>query len=194
MLTQGQASPKENCHGTPTVLGATAVAVLAIVMTTVATASADPAQQRRLVGVTGQGTGIVNVRPTAAHPDLSSEITVNVHDATPNTTFYVQRGADLGRGLGNDGICQRANGLWPWEQPNSVGFPAAPAFVTLPRPSVGPLDTLTTDGVGAGSMHIAFAYPAIADGTVFDVEFRLTDSLTAPTNDLRSGCFSVTAK
>jgi hypothetical protein len=81
----------------PTVLGATAVAVLALVMTSVATASADPAQQRRLVAVTGQGAGIVNVSPTAAHPGLSSEITVNVHDATPNTTFYVQRGAEVGR-------------------------------------------------------------------------------------------------
>jgi hypothetical protein len=175
------------------VLAAT-VAAIALLTATVAIASADPSAERRLVAVRGTGEGIVNVRPTSAHPGLSSEITVNVHGAAPNTTFYLQRAAEVGRPLGTDGICQRAAGLWPWEQPNSAGFGAAPAFVSLPLPLAGPLDTLTTDADGSGSAHLDFAYPAIADGTTFDVTFRLTDRLSNPTNDLRSGCFSVTAK
>lgn len=178
----------------PVVLTLILVAALALLIPTAAIASPDSVHERSLVAVLGQGSGIVNVRPTAAHVGLSSEITVNVHDALPNTTFYVQRAGEVGRPLGNDGVCQRASGLWPWEQPNSTGFPAAPAFVNLPRPLTGPLMTLTTDVDGAGSAHISFLYPAIADGTVFDVEFRLLDNLTAPTTDLRTGCFSVTAK
>jgi hypothetical protein len=183
-----------NAMNRPVVLTMIAVAALVLLVPTAALARADAAHDRQLVAVVGQGSGIVNVRPTAAHPGLSSEITVSVHDAQPNTTFYVQRAGEVGRPLGSDGICQRASGLWPWEQPNSAGFPAAPAFVSLPRPLTGPLMTLTADADGAGTAHISFEYPAIADGTVFDVEFRLLDNLTAPTTDLRTGCFSVTAK
>ena len=114
--------------------------------------------------------------------------------AGARTTLYIQRAPEVGRPLGSDGICQRANGLWPWEQPNSAGFPPAPAFVTFPRPLAGDFKTLTTDSDGAGSAHFAFDLPTLADGTVFDVEFRLVDSVTAPTTDLRTGCFTVTVK
>ena len=132
-----------------TVLVATAAA-LVLVAVSVASASADPAQQRRLNAVTGAGSGMVSVRPTSAHPGLSSEITVNVHGAAANTTFYLQRSADVGRPLAADGICQRAAGLWPWELPNSAGFGPAPIFVSFPLPLAGPLDTLTTDADGSG--------------------------------------------
>jgi hypothetical protein len=148
----------------------------------------------RLVAVSGQGTGIVNFTATAAADGFSAEITVNVHGTAPNTTFYLQRAPEVGRPLGHDGICQRAGALWPWEQPNSPDFPPAPAFVTFPRPLAGDLTTLTTDGDGAGDTHLAFDLPAIADGTQFDVEFRLVDSLTLPTTDLRSACFTVSVR
>jgi hypothetical protein len=147
-----------------------------------------------LTAVVGQGAGIVNLTPTAATAGFSAQITVNVHATAPNTTFFVQRAPEVGRPLGDDSICQRANGLWPWEQPNSAGFPPAPAFVTFPRPLAGDLTTLTTDADGDGAAHFAFDLPAIPDGTVFDVEFRLIDSLTAPATDLRTGCFTVTVK
>jgi hypothetical protein len=147
-----------------------------------------------LTAVIGQGAGIVNVTPTAASFGFSAQITVNVHGTAPNATFFVQRAPEVGRPLGDDGICQRANGLWPWEQPNSAGFPPAPAFVTFPRPLAGDLATLITGADGDGDAHIAFDLPALADGTVFDVEFRLVDSLTAPVTDLRTGCFTVTVK
>lgn len=149
---------------------------------------------QRLSPVTGQGTGTVNVTLTAGAVGFSAQITVNVHATTPNAAFYIQRAPEVGRPLGHDGICQRANGLWPWEQPNSAGFPAAPAFVTFPRPNAGDLKILTTDADGDGSAHFAFNLPLLADGTVFDVEFRLVDSLAAPTTELRTGCFTVTVR
>jgi len=161
--------------------------------------AAGPAQAsgthgHSLSAVIGQGAGIVNVTTTAGQVGDSMEITVNVHGTTPNATLYIQRAPEVGRPLGSDGICQRANGLWPWEQPNSAGFPAAPSWVTFPRPLAGDLKTLATDSDGAGSAHFAFNLPTLADGTVFDVEFRLVDSLTAPSTDLRTGCFTVTVK
>ena len=144
--------------------------------------------------VIGHGAGVVNVTTTSSQIGFSAEITVNVHGTTPNTTLYIQRAPEVGRPLGNDGVCQRANGLWPWEQPNSAGFPPAPTWVTFPRPLAGDFKTLTTDSDGAGSAHFAFDLPTLADGTRFDVEFRLVDSLSAPTTDLRTGCFTVTVK
>jgi hypothetical protein len=147
-----------------------------------------------LSAVLGQGLGTVNVTSIPGAVGLSVEVTINVHKSAPNDTFYVQRAPEIGRPLGSDGICQRANGLWPWEQPNSEGYAPAPAFVTVPRPLAGPLNTLTTDADGSGSTHFAYVFPTVADGTVFDTVFRLTDSLTAPTNDLRTECFTITTK
>ena len=143
---------------------------------------------QELTAVSGAGSGIVNVTPTAAVDGIfSAQITVNVHGAPPNTTFYVQRAPEVGRANGADGICQRAAGLPPWGPP-------APNFVTFPRPAAGPLVTLQTSPGGAGAVHLDFAAVTIADGTQFDVMFRLVDSLTSPTNELRTGCFTVTVK
>jgi hypothetical protein len=141
-----------------------------------------------LTAVLGTGTGIVNVTPTAAvDGSFSAQINVNVHGAPPNTTFYVQRAAEIGRANSADGICQRATGQTPWGSPT-------PNFATFPLPAAGPLITLETSNGGAGAVHIDFAAPTIADGTQFDVMFRLVDSLTNPTNELRTGCFTVTVK
>src|SRR5215472_10896567 len=138
----------------------------------------------QLTAVTGVGSGIVNVTPTAAvDGSFSAQINVNVHDAPPNTTFYVQRAPEIGRPNSADGICQRAAGLPPWGPPT-------PNFVTFPLPGAGPLVTLQTSEGGSGAVHIDFAVPTIPDGTQFDVMFRLVDSLTSPTNELRTGCFT----
>jgi hypothetical protein len=142
----------------------------------------------QLTAVIGSGSGIVNVSSTAAvDGSFSAQINVNVHDAQPNTTFYVQRAPEIGRVNGADGICQRAAGLPPWGAP-------APNFVTFPLPAAGPLVTLQTSEGGSGAVHIDFVAPTIPDGTQFDVMFRLVDSLTSPTNELRTGCFTVTVK
>jgi hypothetical protein len=170
------------------------VTALAAGLIAAGTVEASGTGGRSLSAVTGQGAGVVSVAATADAVGFSAEIAVNVHATTPYATFYIQRAPEVGRPLGSDGICQRADGLWPWEQPNSVGFPPAPAFVTFPRPLAGDLKTLTTDADGAGAAHFAFDLPTLADGTEFDVEFRLIDSLTAPTTDLRTGCFTVTVR
>jgi hypothetical protein len=150
--------------------------------------SASPTHGEELMAVTGTGSGIVNVTATAAVPGtFSAQINVNVHGAPPNTTFYVQRAPEVGRANGADGICQRAAGLAPWGPP-------APNFVTFPAPAAGPLVTLQTSSGGAGAVHIDFSAPTISDGTQFDVMFRLVDSLTSPTTELRTGCFTVTVK
>jgi hypothetical protein len=143
---------------------------------------------QQLTAVIGAGSGIVNVSSTAdVDGSFSAQINVNVHDAPANTTFYVQRAPEIGRANGADGTCQRAAGLPPWGPP-------APNFVTFPLPGAGPLVTLQTSEAGSGSVHIDFAAPTISDGTQFDVMFRLVDSLTSPTNELRTGCFTVTVK
>jgi hypothetical protein len=41
---------------------------------------------------------------------------------------------------------------------------------------------------------VDFAAPTITDGTQFDVMFRLVDDLASPSNELRTGCFTVTVK
>ena len=142
----------------------------------------------QLTAVIGVGSGIVNVTSTAAvDGSFSAQINVNVHHAPPNTTFYVQRAPEIGRANSADGICQRAAGLPPWGAP-------APNFVTFPLPAAGPLVTLQTSAGRSGAVHIDFVAPTISDGTQFDVMFRLVDSLTSPTNELRTGCFTVTVK
>ncbi len=142
----------------------------------------------QLTAVIGTGAGTVNVTPTAAvEGSFSAQIEVNVHGAPPATTFYVQRAPEIGRADSADGICQRAADAPPWGPPT-------PNFVTFPLPAAGPLVTLTTSPGGSGAVHLDFDAPTIADGTQFDVMFRLVDSLTVPANDLRTGCFTVTVK
>jgi len=158
------------------------------VVSTGSSLSASSTHGEQLSAVIGAGSGIVNVTPTAAvDGSFSAQINVNVHDAPPNTTFYVQRAPEIGRANGADGICQRAAGLPPWGAP-------APNFVTFPLPAAGPLVTLQTSEGGAGAVHIDSSAPTILDGTQFDVMFRLVDSLTSPTTELRTGCFTVTVK
>lgn len=143
---------------------------------------------QRLTAVLGEGSGIVNVTPTAAADgSFSAQINISVHGAPPNTTFYVQRAPEIGRPNSADGICQRAAGEPPWGPP-------APNFLTFPLPAAGPLVTLQTSQGGAGAVHIDFVAPTILDGTEFDVMFRLVDHLMTPTNDLRTQCFTVTVK
>lgn len=143
---------------------------------------------QELTAVVGVGSGIVNVSTTAAADgSFSAQITVNVHGAPPNTTFFVQRSPEIGRPNSADGICQRAAGEAPWGPP-------APDFLTFPLPATDPLVTLQTSAGGSGTVHIPFAAPTILDGTAFDVMFRLVDDLTSPANDLRTGCFTVSVK
>ncbi len=150
--------------------------------------SSKETHSQDLVAVQGAGSGAVNVTSMEGADGLTAQIDVNVDGAPPNTTFFVQRAPELGRDLGSDGICQRAQQIDPWVNP------PAPAFLTVPLPGPGPLVTLQTSPGGSGTVHIDFAAPGIADGTRFDIMFRLVDDLDNPTIELRSACFTVTAK
>jgi hypothetical protein len=74
-----------------------------------------------------------------------------------------------------DGICQRAAGLDSWS--------AGPAFLLFPV-------TLTTDASGAGSAHVVNQNDVFADGSAFDVMFRVSNGTT----DLRTECVTVVVK
>lgn len=138
-----------------------------------------------------QGTGIggLSVTPKAiAQGTFDADIKVHIQNARPNTAYTVQRAPELGRSLAADGVCQRALGLAPWGPSDAP----APAFVTFMN-GTAPY-TVTTDGAGSGSLEFEFAAPTIPAGTLFDVMFRLVDNVEAPTLEIRSNCFTVTAK
>jgi len=137
--------------------------------------------------VLGSGWGVVNVSPTSSAQGFSAQIQVSVGGVQPNTRLYVQRAPEIGRPLSDDGRCQRAAGLSPWGPPT-------PNFVTFPGPDPGSLANLVTSAGGSGTVHMDFGAPGIADGTRFDVMFRLVDDLNVPTIDLRSACFTVDVK
>jgi hypothetical protein len=143
----------------------------------------------------GHGGGLADVQPVATGAGFAADITVVLVDVAASSVYTIARAPEIGRPLNTDGICQRANGQYPWEQPNSAGFPAAPAFPTfvLPATATQPATnvTITTDNSGFGYTQFHFDAPSIPHGTVFDVEFRALDASGAST--ILSDCFQVTA-
>lgn len=134
-------------------------------------AGADPGTHSKLTAIAGQGAGFVEVAPTAhdvAGPDsFNVQGTVNVHGATPTTTFAVLRRVDLNP----DGVCTGA------------------AWLTLPPPNE---QTFTTSNGGAGALHFEISRGApFVDGVSFDVQWRLAGS---DGSVLQSDCFTVTVK
>jgi len=145
--------------------------------------------QATLLALTGTGTGGVSVTPKAiALGTFDADIKVRVQKAGANATYTVQRAPEIGRASAADGVCQRAAGTSPW----GPSDPPAPAFVTFMNGTMPYV--ITTDASGAGSLDFEFTAPTIPAGTVFDVMFRLVDSVAAPTMEIRSGCFTVTVK
>ena len=134
-------------------------------------AQAEPGTQSDLTAIAGQGTGIVEVAPTAddvAGPGtFDVQGTVNVHGTLPNTVFNVQRRVDLNP----NGVCTGATWL---------NLPGTPTPV------------LTTSHGGAGALHFEIARGApFLDGVSFDVQWRLVGS---DGSVLQSNCFTVTVK
>jgi len=141
--------------------------------------------------VKGTGVAGISVTPVAnASGTLDVIIKVRVEGARASSTYLVQRSPEVGRASGQDGVCQRALGQSPW----SASDPPAPAFVTFPLPSSGPLVSLQTQPNGNGSLDFEFTSTGIAAGTSFDVMFRLVDDGAAPSSELRSECLTVTAR
>jgi hypothetical protein len=156
-----------NRYAASRILGATSLAaVLYGAGATHEARAAEAGAHSELLALSGEGSGRVEVAPTAANrPDFTVQITVNVHQATPGTTFSVARAADLTP----DGVC---------ESTSYTPFPVAN-------------DTFTVSRRGAGATHIAFERGApFTAGTRFDVQFQVTGDGTV----LQSQCMTVTVK
>jgi hypothetical protein len=116
---------------------------------------------------------------------LNAKVSVNVHDVTPNTVLYLLRSGDIALPGGQqaDGVCQRA---------------AAGLFGPVPIRIGGPPATLETSPGGAGALQFELQGndPFLPDGAAVDVVYRLVDALApaAPSIDLRTTCFTFTAK
>ena len=146
------------------VLPLLAAAVLA------ATASADPGTRSRLSAVSGQGSGMVKVSPTAhdvvGPGTFDVQGTINVHGLAPDTGYKVLRWVDFNP----DGNC---TGTTP------LSLPGDP--------------TLTTSAGGAGALHFEITRGApLTDGVTFDVIWRVVDA--AGNTVLESDCLTVTVK
>ena len=92
--------------------------------------------------------------------------------------WHASTAAARPRGTPGDSVtspCQRAAGLPPW-----VG-----AVLFIPFAV-----TLTTDANGAGSAHVVNQNDVFADGSQFDVMFRVSNGTT----DLRTVCITVDVK
>jgi hypothetical protein len=138
-------------------------AVTGLILPTAASASPDGAQAV-LTAVSGSGSGLVTIAPTAEDQGtFAVEVTVNVHDASPDMTYTVSRAVDLNP----DGVCTLASG---W-------------LVN------GPLDT-SNAGAGAAHFEVHRGAPFVS-GTQFDVEFRV---LGNDGSELLSECVTVTVK
>jgi hypothetical protein len=124
------------------------LAAVGMLLLPAASAFADGVAQSELVATTGQGAGRAIVSPTAQDQGtFAAEITVDIHDAAPNTTFSIQRAPDRVP----DGIC------------------------TGPYIPFG--ETLTTSAGGAGVAHFHFEKGApFVSGVEFDVAFRAIGS------------------
>ena len=132
-----------------------------------ALAQADPGAHSSLTAISGQGSGFVEVAPTAKNEDsftFDAQITVNIHGTAPNTDFTVSRLPDFNP----NGICT-----------GSAWLPLSPV--------------LTTSAGGAGAAHFENqrGAPLLDEDVTFDVMFRAvgTDGTV-----LMSECFTVTVK
>jgi hypothetical protein len=111
-------------------------------------AFAEGVAQSELIATAGQGVGRAIVSPTAQDQGtFAAEITVNIHNAAPNTTFAVWRAPDFTP----DGNC------------------------TGPLLPFG--ESFTTSAGGAGATHFHFERGApLVSGVKFDVAFRVIGS------------------
>ncbi|HEY7122424.1 MAG TPA: hypothetical protein VH540_00610 [Ktedonobacterales bacterium] len=144
----------------------------------VVAAHAEPGLQSKLRAISGQGTGHVEVSPTANDQDNTIFIaqgTAEIHDALADTTYVVQRAVDF---TPNDGVCTIA-----------------------PNPPAGwiSLTTFTTSPAGAGAGHfVRQSPPPGPHGFQFDVIFRVVKLNSDGTLDLSqvliSDCMTATVK
>jgi hypothetical protein len=142
------------------------VGMMAFVLFPVAAVAEPTGAQATLTAVSGTGSGRVLIAPYAKlHGRFAAAVTINVHGASPDTTYTVTRYPDLNP----DGICTRDLG---------------------PRPT-GVLDT---SAGGAGAAHFDLQLPPgtpFVSGRRFDVVWELVGS---DGSELVSECVTVTVK
>lgn len=137
------------------------------------------------------GNGGISVTSTA-DPASYFVATIRVSlRSKPNTTYLLQRAAEVGRENGADGQCQRADRLSPWSPGDP---PFGETWVTFPLPVATDLKRVTTNAKGEGSLEFEYRSPTITSGASFDVRMRLVDDESSPTSELRSGCMTVVVK
>ena len=130
----------------PKLLLAVGVALLMAAGGVPAAVAEPDGAQAALTAVSGTGSGQVLIAPTAEDQGtFAVEVTVNVHDASPNMTYTVSRAVDLNP----DGVCTLASG-WLIN---------------------GPLDT-SSAGAGAAHFEVHRGAPFVS-GVRFDAEFRV---------------------
>ena len=138
--------------------------ILSVVSNLPAAAAAPTGAHTALTAVSGAGSGLVLIAPTAEDQGtFAVQITVNVHDASPNMAYTVSRAVDLNP----DGVCTLASG-----------------WLTN-----GPLDT-SSAGAGAAHFEVHRGAPFVS-GVRFDVQFRVRG---ADGSELRSECVTITVK
>jgi hypothetical protein len=146
-----------------TFIGSVAGLTSLILLPPAASAAPDGAQAV-LTAVSGTGSGLVLIAPTAQDQGtFAVEVAVNIHDASPNMVYTVSRAVDLNP----NGVCTLASG---W-------------LVN------GPLTT-SPAGAGAAQFEVHRGAPFVS-GTRFDVEFRV---LGNDGSELLSQCVTVTVK
>ena len=72
--------------------------VLALTLMQAGSVQADPyGAHSALIALSGQGSGEAIVAPTAAlgHGNFDARVTINIHGASPNTTFAIIRAVDF---------------------------------------------------------------------------------------------------
>ena len=136
----------------------------------------------------GQGSGLIEVAPTAEEPlnpdglrTFHVQGTANVHGALVDASYRVARAVDLSDIGTPDGVCP------------SLG-PISPSW----RPVSG---LLNTSAGGAGALHFEIAPPPptrFVSGVTFDVQWQVirvnADESLDASQELRSECFTVTVK
>jgi hypothetical protein len=137
----------------------------------VRSARGEPGPQSDLIDIrTGEKKGRVDISPTTSgQGTFVAQVTVNVHDLAPNTTYQVWRAIDF--------------------VPDGVYDPTAPGV------PFGQIGSITTSAGGAGEAHFVRSgdTPPFVSGGQFDVllQVRQNDGLTVV---LQSAVMTVTVK
>ncbi len=142
----------------------------------------------KLSAKAGQGSGLIEVAPTAEEPlnpdgvrTFHVQGTANIRGAFADASYRVARAVDLSDIGTPDGVCPALGAMSPGWRPVS--------------------GLLNTSAEGAGALHFEIAPPPptrFVSGVTFDVQWQVikvnADESLDASQELRSECFTVTVK